>query len=138
MTVTSFQGKLAVWEASVFYVGLDISCLFPISRGRQAVVTTEVTDSRNLDYSLSGFQSAECSCQGRGYFLARPPPVGLCLLFPLYLPTFHTNESEQVFFHAPFIVFPILMFDTMEISFNGMPPNRLLHYTFSNTMFHTL
>lgn len=133
MTVTGFQGKLAVWEASVFYVGLEISCLFPISGGRQAVVTTEVTDSRNLDYSLSRFQS-----QGRGYVLARPPPVGLCLLSPLYLPTFHTNESEQVFFHAPLIVFPILMFDTMEISFDGMSPNRLLHHTFSNTTSHTL
>ena len=114
------------------------SCLFPISRGGQAVVTTEVTDSRNLDYSLNRFQSVECILVRGVYVLARPSPVGLCLLFPLYLPTFHTIESEQVFLHASLIVFPILMFDTMEISLNSMSPNRLLHHMFSNTVFHTL
>lgn len=31
MTATSFQGKLVVWEASVFYVG----CLFPVSSSVQ-------------------------------------------------------------------------------------------------------
>lgn len=29
MTVTSFQGKLVVWEASVFYVGWRWAVYFP-------------------------------------------------------------------------------------------------------------
>lgn len=52
------------------------------------MATTEIIDSRNLDSSLSHFQSVECILvRGGGKVLARLPPVGLCLSFPLYLPT---------------------------------------------------
>lgn len=51
------------------------------------MATTEIIDSRNLDFSLSHFQSVECILVRGGKVLARLPPVGLCLSFPLYLPT---------------------------------------------------
>ena len=54
-----FPGQTCGLGGICVLCGLEISCLFPISRGGQAVVTTEVTDSRNLDYSLNRFQSVE-------------------------------------------------------------------------------
>lgn len=51
------------------------------------MATREIIDSRNLDSSLSHFQSVECILvRGGGKVLARLPPVGLCL-FISFIPS---------------------------------------------------
>lgn len=65
---------------------LEMGCLFPICRGRQwqqwKLLILGIWDP------LSHFQSIECLLVGGGGSVqTRPPPNGLCLFFPVCLPT---------------------------------------------------